>query len=47
MERGNIIDFRFNEVNKTIRIRNNNKRRIYPNNNQEIYLRKEGATTRS
>ena len=35
VQRDNIIDYRLNEVNKTRRISNNDKRRIYHNHNQE------------
>ena len=47
MERANIIDYIFNKDNNTIKISNNNKINIDPNNNQENYLVKEIAITRS
>ena len=45
MEIDNNIYYRFKEVHKTRRIRNNNKRRISPNHNQYTYLEEESATT--
>ena len=47
VERANIIDYRFNDVDKTTRRRNNNKIRRDSNQNQGNSLSKEITTTRS
>ena len=47
LERANIIDYIFNDVNKNLIRRNNNKIRRDPNHNQENDLSEASAATRS
>ena len=46
MERANITNYRFNQVNNARRTRRNNKRGRYPDNNKKNDLSEASVTTR-